>query len=57
MFSHQVKSTDMQNILMKILFKLAEEKKKKQKQLLKPMQLCVCINLNMFFYFCWQNQK
>jgi len=57
MFSHQVKSTDMQNILMKILFKLAEEKKKKQKQLLKPMQLCVCINLNMFFHFCWQNQK
>lgn len=47
----------MQNILMKILFKLAEEKKKKQKQLLKPMQLCVCINLNIFFHFCWQNQK
>lgn len=31
MFSHQVKSTDMQNILMKMLFKLAEEKKKETK--------------------------
>lgn len=56
MFSNQGKSTDMENILMKRLFKLAEKKNQK-KQLLKTIQLCVCINFNIFFHFSWQNQK
>lgn len=48
MFSHQVKSTDMQNILMKILFKLAEEKKRNKNSC---WSQCSCVSVSTSICF------